>query len=163
MPLCKWHTFWMALCLICYFIAIFYIERKWIFLRNLASILSLKSKLSGKFQRFNAIDGSSKCWKIVEFPKLSIKMKNCEIFYKAETASCLKNIQPSPNPPIPADKILLHFWNNKLFTEIYRRFAGKFEKYESFLAVLPEHIAFNVKWVEFPKMSEVFWVKLYSL
>ena len=27
---------------------------------------------------------------------------------------------------------------------------------ESFLAVLPEHITFNVKWVEVHKMSEVF-------
>ena len=31
---------------------LFYIER------NLATILPFKSKLSGKFQRFNAIDGS---------------------------------------------------------------------------------------------------------
>ena len=35
MPLCKWHTFWMALCLLCYFVAIlFYIERKWFHMRN---------------------------------------------------------------------------------------------------------------------------------
>ena len=59
MPLCKWHTFWMAPCLICYFIVIlFYIERKWLLMRNLATILPLKSKLSGKFQPFNAIVGS---------------------------------------------------------------------------------------------------------
>ena len=47
-----------------YFIAIlFYIERKWLFMRNLATVLPLKSKLSGKFQRFNAIDGSIKMLK----------------------------------------------------------------------------------------------------
>ena len=40
-------------------------------------------------------------------------------------------------------------------------FARIFVKPERFLTVLPEHIAFNVKWVEVRKMSEVFWVKLY--
>ena len=49
----------MALCLICYFIIIlFYIEWKWILTRNLATALSLKNELSGKFQCFNAIDGN---------------------------------------------------------------------------------------------------------
>ena len=43
-------------------------ERKWHLTRNLATMLPLKSKLSGKFQPFNAIDKEvSKCWKIVEF------------------------------------------------------------------------------------------------
>ena len=57
MPLCKWHTFWMTPCLICYFIVIlFYIERKWLFMRNVAIIVPLKSKSSGKFQRFNTND-----------------------------------------------------------------------------------------------------------
>ena len=53
----KWHTFWMVPCLICYFIVIlFFIERKWLFIRNSATILPLKPKLFRKFQRFNAID-----------------------------------------------------------------------------------------------------------
>ena len=60
MPLCKRHTFWMTSCLIwliCHFIVIlFYIERKWLLMRNVAIIILLKSKSSGKFQRFNAID-----------------------------------------------------------------------------------------------------------
>ena len=52
-------TFWMNPCLICYFIFIlFYTERKWLLMRNLPIILPLKSKLSGKFQRFNTIDES---------------------------------------------------------------------------------------------------------
>ena len=29
----------------------------------------------------------SKCWKIVEFQKISIEMKNCKTFYEAQTAS----------------------------------------------------------------------------
>ena len=39
--------------------------------------------------------------------------------------------------------------------------AGKFVKWERFLAVLREHIIFNVKWVEVRKKSEAFRSKLY--
>ena len=46
-----------------------------------------KSKLYGKFQRFNAIDGSIEQLKMVEYPKMSIKMKNCKTFYEAQTAN----------------------------------------------------------------------------
>ena len=46
-----------------------------------------KSKLHGKVQRFNAIDGSIERLKMVEFPKISIKMKNCKTFYEAQIAS----------------------------------------------------------------------------
>ena len=46
-----------------------------------------KLKLYGKFHRFNAIDGSIKMLKMVEFPKISIKMKNCKTFYEAQTVS----------------------------------------------------------------------------
>ena len=50
MPLCKWHSFWMAPRLIFHFIVIlFYTERKWIIIRNIATILTLKSKLCGNF------------------------------------------------------------------------------------------------------------------
>ena len=71
MSLCKWQMFWMATCLICYFIVIlFYIERKWLLMRNLATILLFKSKLSADLQRFDAIDGSIENfqlkWKIVK-------------------------------------------------------------------------------------------------
>ena len=46
--------FLIAPCLV-FFVILFYIERnKW--QRNLAAILPFKSKLSGKFQSFNAID-----------------------------------------------------------------------------------------------------------
>ena len=45
MPLCKWYTFWMPPCLNSYFIVILsYIERKWLLMRNLATMLPLKSK-----------------------------------------------------------------------------------------------------------------------
>ena len=120
----------------------------------------------------------SKFWKIVEFLKISIKIKNCKTFYKSKTL----------------DKILLRLWNRIFLTGIYRNiqkfafkvlqecsfwasrngavqmfflpsirnmFAGIFVKSERFIVVLREHIIFNVKWVEVRKMNEVFWAKLY--
>ena len=46
----------MVLWLICYFtVTLLLTERKWLFKRNLPTILPLKSKLPGKVQRFNAI------------------------------------------------------------------------------------------------------------
>ena len=69
-------------------------------MRNLATILPLKFKLSGKFQRFNAIDGSIDILKNSRISKKSIKMKNCKTFYEAQTASRLKKtIQPFPPAP----------------------------------------------------------------
>ena len=76
MPLGKWHTFWMVPWLICCFtIILLHTERKWHIKGNLATILPLKSKLSGKFERFNAIDGSIQMLKNSCVPKISIKMK----------------------------------------------------------------------------------------
>ena len=69
--------------LICCFIVIFlYTERKWPLKRNLATILPLKSKLSGKFQSLNAIDGSIEVLNIFEFPEISTKIKSFKTFYK---------------------------------------------------------------------------------
>ena len=66
---------------------------------NLATFLRLKSKLSGKYQRFNAIDGSIELVKNSRIYKNSIKMNfSCKTFCKAQTASHLKEIiQPPPN------------------------------------------------------------------
>ena len=119
MPLCNWHTFWMAPSLICFFIVVFFsIERKWLLMRSLATILPLKSKLSRKFQRFNTLD------------RFSIKMKNCKTLYEVQTASHLKEIFQSPPPqPTPhqiksyyvsGTKILL-----RRYTEIYRHLLSR--------------------------------------
>ena len=143
----------------------------------------------------------SKRWKMVEFSKIWIKMKNCKTFCEDQTAIRVKEIikplyHPSPEP----EKILLRLWNRYFLTEIYRyiqTFAFKVleecsslgskndavqmfsdtkqksvdwkirkvnfrkVKFIKFLVVLREHIAFNVKWLEFHKISEVFWAKLY--
>ena len=54
-------------------------------MRDLSTVLPLKSNLPGKFQRFSAIDGSIEMLKIVEFQKTLFKMKN------------FKNILRGPN------------------------------------------------------------------
>ena len=39
-----------------------------------------------------------KCWKIKEFSKISIKIKNSKTVYEAQTASCFKgSTQPPPD------------------------------------------------------------------
>ena len=173
----------MALSLICFFIVgFFYIERKWLLMRSLATILPLKSKLSQKFQRFNTLD------------RFSIKMKNCKTLYEVQTTSRLKEIfQPPPTHPSP-DKILLCLWNKNIIKQTYRKMqaftfkvfqecgswasrndavqmlfltpnrnmlAGKIIKSDRVLAVLLEQFIVNVKLVEVSKMSGVFWAKLY--
>ena len=68
----------------------------------------------------------SKCWKVVEFPKISIKMKNCKTFYKA--ASHLKGIIQPPPSPFPPDKILQCLWDKNFlrrYKEIYRHLLSK--------------------------------------
>ena len=173
----------MAIRLIWFFIVgFFYIERKCLLMRSLATILPLKSKLSTKFQHFNTLD------------RFYIKMKNCKTLYKVQTASCLKEIfQPPPTHPSP-DKILLCLWNKNFITETYRKMqaltfkvfqecgswasrndavqilfltpnrnmlAGKFVEWDRVLFVLLEQLVVNVKLVKVSKMSEVFWAKLY--
>ena len=101
MSLCKWHTFQMAPCLICYFIVLlFYIDRKWLHMRNLGTIFPLKCTLSWNFQRFNAIDTGSKYRKIVEFPKIPIKTKNWKKFTRPKQWAVLRILFNLPsNPP----------------------------------------------------------------
>ena len=117
MPLRKWHILWMVPCLICCFIVtLFHIERKWLLIRNSTIILPLKSKLSAKFQRFNAIDGSIKMLKISWiWKKNQLKWKVVKHFTRASK----ETIQGPANPP-PLDKTLLCLWNKNFLTEIYR-------------------------------------------
>ena len=79
MSLCKWHTFWIVPCVICYFIVILFILSKSDLLSEtlgtvLATILPLISKLCGKFQHFDVTDGNIEMlkntfhlkWKVVK-------------------------------------------------------------------------------------------------
>ena len=96
-------------------------------MRNLARLLPLKSKFSGKFQCFNVKMEVSKCSKIVEFTKISIKMKNCKIFYEAQKTSRLNEIiQPPPTRPHPppSGKILLSLFL-RINTEIKGHLLSK--------------------------------------
>ena len=118
MPLCKWHAFWMVPRLICYFFVIlFYIEGKWLLMRNVAKILPLKSKLSGKLQRFNAIDRSIEMLQnsFQKFSKISIKIKNWEFFERPKQWAALRKLIS-----LPLDKTLLLLWNKNVFKKIYR-------------------------------------------
>ena len=62
----------------------------------------------------------SKYWKMVEFRKISIKMKNYKGFYETQTASHLKEFIQPPPPPIPPDKILLRLCNRNALKKICR-------------------------------------------
>ena len=155
MSLCKWQMFWMATCLICYFIVIlFYIERKWLLMRNLATILLFKSKLSVNLQRFDAIDGSIENfqlkWKIVKQAQNFITKiyRNMQVF-------AFKVIQECSSWESRKGVVQLFFLASK-----QKMLARKFVKGDRFLAVLREHVILNVEWVEICKMSEFFWVKI---
>ena len=111
-PLCKWRTFWMVPCLICYFMVILF---KWLFMRNLATILPLKSKLSGKFQRFNAIDWS------IAMRKNGWISNIVRHFTRPKQRTVLKKLfslpQTGPLCPPPPDKTLLGLWNKHFLTK----------------------------------------------
>ena len=103
-------------------------ERKWLLMRNIAIIVPSKSKLFKKFQRSIVLIKVSNYWKIVEFQKTSIKMKNYKTFYETQTASRLKKLFSFPQPAIPPDKILIRLWNKNClerYTEIYRHLLLK--------------------------------------
>ena len=70
-------------------------------MRNAAAILPLKSELSGKFQRFSAINRRIEMLKLVKFSKISMKIKNYKTFCKAQTPNGLKEFIQSPHLPSP--------------------------------------------------------------
>ena len=74
-------------------------------MRNLATTLPLKSKLYGKFQCFNAIDGN------IEMLQNS---------YEAQTVNHFKEIIQPYSFHILSDKISLRLWNKNFLREIYR-------------------------------------------
>ena len=139
-------------------------------MKNLAAILFLNSKLSGK--KFRVAIGRS-----IEYSKNSIKMKSFEEICKAQTASHLEKIiqPPSIGPPHQIKPYYVIKTFLRRYIEIYRRllsrcfknavlgrqeimqckyfflkpnrnlFAKKFVKSDRFLDTLREHFIFNVK------------------
>ena len=71
----------------CFFVILFYIDKKY--------------KLPGKFQRFNNTNGSIEMLRIVEFSKISIKIKNFQKVCKAQTTNLFKKFIQSPRVPPP--------------------------------------------------------------
>ena len=88
---------------------ILHIEKKWLFKRNSAIVLPLKFNLSGKFQCFNAIDGSITMLKNSWISKISIEMKNFKTFCEFQTSLCRKGIINHPPPPSHQIKQFLGF------------------------------------------------------
>ena len=130
MPLCKWHSFWKALWLTsCFIVALFYTEKMWLLLRNHRNIkmyfyismeklthsLTLEVQIFWNFSISMLLMEVSKCWKTVQFPRISVKMKNFKTFPEAQTASRLKEIIQSPNRWKLPKSIEQNF-----LTEIYR-------------------------------------------
>ena len=118
MQLCKWHTFWMVQCLICCFIVIFilYWEKVTSYDEKLSHNITLKVQIVWKISAFQCPRWKyrSKYWKIVEFQKNSVKMKNSKTFYMAQTASCFKSYY------VFGTKIFL-----RRYTEMYRHLFSK--------------------------------------
>ena len=111
-----------------------------------------------------------KCWKTVEFPKISIKMKNCKTLYKAQIVSHLRKLFSLPLPHPQPCKILLQLWNKHFLVEIYRNiqaFAFKvFQECSSWLSrngavqmffLTPNRNIFTAKFVKSERFLTVLW------
>ena len=175
MSLCKWHTFCMAPWLICcLFVTLLYIRRKWFLMRNLATVLPLKSTLSVKFQHFSAVNGSTEML-LNSWISKKFKLKRTILKHFKQWATLRKLFSPPP------DKSFLRHWNKNFLTEIYSNiqtpafqvlrksnslvfrygavqmllltptrnmFAGKLVKWVRFFAVFREYIFRIIEWDE---------------
>ena len=117
--------------------------------KNLGTILSLKSKLSGKFQGFNAIDGKLRCWKIVTRSKQQAPLRK------------LFSLPPPPTLHLTSAR-KMHFldvkkwcYANNFSDYKQKHVCWKICKVRKVFSVLREHIVFNVKGVEVRKLSEI--------
>ena len=145
-------------------------------MRHLATILSLKSKLSGKFQCFNAIyrciEMLKNSWIFKDFyPQFLSPSHQIKPYYVSVTKIFLRRYKEIWNIQTFAFKVLQEFSSSastnaavqiSFLTPKRNMFTRKFVKPERFLAVLRDHFIFNVNFnVKVCKMSEVFWAKLY--
>ena len=134
MPLYKWHTFWMAQCLICYFIGIFfYIEGKGLLMRNLATILHLRPNLLRLWTKV------SLCRHTEIYRHLVSKGFKYAILKRQEMVHC--------------NFFIWHQTKKSLLENLYRE-AG-------FWLCCGKHIIFNIKWFEVHKISERYGANLY--
>ena len=151
MRLCKWHTFWMVLYLICYIIVIlFFSGRKWLFMRNLATY---------PWKTLYETQTVSLLKEIIQPPPPTLPHQikpyyvfGTKIFLRRYTeinrhvlSKCFKNAALGLQEMV---KCKCFFWQ-QTETCVLENLQS-----ERFLAVLPEHMNFNVKWVQVRKMSE---------
>ena len=103
MLLCKWHSFWMAPRLIFHFIVIlFYTERKWIIIKNIATILTLKSKLCGNFSVLMLWMKHKNGQKQLNFQKFHLKWKTKKHFTSPKQRVALRKLFSTPySQPTP--------------------------------------------------------------
>ena len=115
--LCKSCKLWMTLWLICCFIVmLFYIERKWLLWKIYSQSYPWSPNCLKNFHVSVILMKVSKCWNIVEFPKLSIKTENVKTFYEDQTMSRLQEDVPPTTP----DKGFL-----RRYTGIYRHLLSQ--------------------------------------
>ena len=120
LPLCKWHTFWMAPCLICYFFVIlFYTERKWLLMRNLAAAYPWSPSC---LQNFNilmldrSMEMLKNSWIFQKFP---FKWKIVKNFVRPKQRATLRklfSVLPSYTRP---DKTLIRLWHKNVLKFFY--------------------------------------------
>ena len=121
MPLCKWHTFWMAPCLIFFFFChiVLYWEKVTSY-EKFSCSLPFKSKLSAKFQLFNAIDRSMEMLKNSWiFQKFQLKWKIVKHFVRPKQRATLRksfSVLPSYTRP---DKTLIRLWHKNVLEFFY--------------------------------------------
>ena len=87
-------------------VILFHIEREWLLMRNLTTILPLKSKFPGKFHRFNAIDRSIEILKNNWiFKNFQLKWNIVKHFARRKKWAALRKLFSFPSTQPPSDKI----------------------------------------------------------
>ena len=117
----EWIRVWFVFLLWYYFTL-----RESDFLRNSAIILPLKSKLSGKFQRFNTLLKVLKYWKVVELRNISIIWKTVK--WNPNSDPLYESYSASPHLAYHQIRCYYVFVTNIFlvgFTKIYRHLLPK--------------------------------------
>ena len=124
MSLCKWHSFSMEPSLTyCFIVILLYIKRKWLLMRNLSQYYPWSSNCLENFSVSMLLMEMSKCWKILGFPKILIKMKILKHFTRPNSE------QPEENYSASHQIKVSHISGTKIFslifTGIYKHLLSK--------------------------------------
>ena len=127
---CKWHTFWMAPWLICYFTVIsLHIEKKWLLKRNLATVFPWSPNCLENFSDLMLLMKISKYLKIVEFLTIPIKIKSFKTFCESQTAICSREVIQYPSLPHQVKASYVSRTNifERRFTGMYRHLISRMQ------------------------------------